>query len=201
MKEKLVISDEFNKPGMQACVEYVEVECLSLLTGKSSYNLEEAEQLIWAPCFGLLGLVIWNLLSWWIKKKKNPFPSLLTLWNKETKKGYRTGKALQEFPSCLCYSKESEWNINACSFSTSRYRKEPIFTSIISSSWEHTQILDDVGFGCTFPLTVRFVVRQSWHHFGIVMNNEHLTKFPQGLCSENQNQSQNSWGRLLLELC
>lgn len=44
MKEKLGISDEFNKAGMQAYVEYV--ECLSLLMGKSSYNLAAAEEMI-----------------------------------------------------------------------------------------------------------------------------------------------------------
>lgn len=49
VKEELGISDEFNKAGMQACVEYVEAECLSLPAGKSSYNLSAAEQLIWAP--------------------------------------------------------------------------------------------------------------------------------------------------------
>lgn len=57
------ISDEFNKAGMQAGVKYVEEECLSLPTGKSSYNLSAAEQWVWAPYFGLLGLVVWNLLS------------------------------------------------------------------------------------------------------------------------------------------
>jgi len=44
-------------------VEYVEAECLSLPTAKSSYNLSAAEQLIWAPYFGLMGVVVWNSLS------------------------------------------------------------------------------------------------------------------------------------------
>lgn len=38
MKEELSISDEFNRAGMQARVEYTEAECLILSMGKPSYK-------------------------------------------------------------------------------------------------------------------------------------------------------------------
>lgn len=183
---------------MQAYVEYV--ECLSLLMGKSSYNLAAAEEMIWAPWFVLPEPVVWNLLSWWIKKKKIIFPPYLCSETNKQKRGIGQAKHFWEFSSYLCCSKDSQLNINAFSYSTPRSSKEHIFTPIISSPWEHTKILEDEGFGCTFILTMRFAVRQLWHHFGVAMNKEHLTKFPQGWCSENHNQSQNSWDRLSLQM-
>lgn len=126
-------SVDFNKGGIS--VEYIEAERLSLSIRKSSYNLPATEELIWAPSFGLLGLLWfgtcivdeWNNLSY----------SSLTFRSKNSKEQAKPCSALNPLLIGIALSCNREMMINVCSYSTLGCSKGHFFTPITTSFWGH----------------------------------------------------------------